>query len=131
MYIETDRLMALVQTGRQGLKQDSLTSIVSTSGGCTGVAVELRALRAARARWLTGCCMRIWSRVRARFVNKLVLKFEKSTSGVVFVHAVLKTLEHPRGCRLEMYRYDSIVMSMYGSEARARFRFIRINTEES
>jgi hypothetical protein len=35
--IGTDRLMALVQTKRQGLKQDSLTSIVSTSGGSTGV----------------------------------------------------------------------------------------------
>jgi hypothetical protein len=33
-------LMALVQTRRQGLKQDSLTSIVSTSDGSIGVAVE-------------------------------------------------------------------------------------------
>ena len=39
MSIGTDRLMALVQTRRQGLKQDSLTSIVSTSGGSIGVAV--------------------------------------------------------------------------------------------
>jgi hypothetical protein len=30
-------LMALVQTGRKRLKQDSLTSIVSTSGGSIGV----------------------------------------------------------------------------------------------
>jgi hypothetical protein len=32
--------MALVQTKRQGLKQDTVTSVVSTSGGSTGVAVE-------------------------------------------------------------------------------------------
>ena len=37
MSIGTDTLMALVQTRRQGLKQDSLTSIVSTSGGSNGV----------------------------------------------------------------------------------------------
>ena len=37
MSIRTDTLMALVQTRRQGLKQDSLTSIVSTSGGSVGV----------------------------------------------------------------------------------------------
>jgi hypothetical protein len=37
MSIGTDTLMALVQTRRQGLKQDSLTSIVSTSGGSIGV----------------------------------------------------------------------------------------------
>jgi hypothetical protein len=30
-------LMALLQTTRQELKQDSLTSIVSTSGGSIGV----------------------------------------------------------------------------------------------
>jgi hypothetical protein len=30
-------LMALLQTRRQALKQDSLTSIVSTSGGSIGV----------------------------------------------------------------------------------------------
>jgi hypothetical protein len=30
-------LMALLQTRRQELKQDSLTSIVSTSGGSIGV----------------------------------------------------------------------------------------------
>jgi hypothetical protein len=36
MSIMTDTLMALVQTRRQGLKQDSLTSIVSTSGGSIG-----------------------------------------------------------------------------------------------
>jgi hypothetical protein len=30
-------LMALLQTGRQELNQDSLTSIVSTSGGSIGV----------------------------------------------------------------------------------------------
>jgi hypothetical protein len=35
--IETDTLMALIQTRRQGLKQDRLTSIVSTSGGSIGV----------------------------------------------------------------------------------------------
>ena len=35
MSIRTDRLMALVQTRRQGLNQDSLTSIVCTSGGST------------------------------------------------------------------------------------------------
>jgi hypothetical protein len=39
--------MALVQTRRQGLKQDCLTSIVSTSGGSIGVAVQTVA--AARA----------------------------------------------------------------------------------
>jgi hypothetical protein len=37
MSIGTDTLMALVQTIRQGLQQDSLTSIVSTSGGSIGV----------------------------------------------------------------------------------------------
>jgi hypothetical protein len=37
MYIDTDRLMALLQTTRQGLKQESLTSIVSTSVGSIGV----------------------------------------------------------------------------------------------
>ena len=37
MSIETDMLMALLQTRRQGLKQESLTSIVSTSGGSIGV----------------------------------------------------------------------------------------------
>jgi hypothetical protein len=53
MSIETDRLMALVQTRRQGLKQDSLTSIVSTSGGSVGVAVETAACaRAVLAAWL-------------------------------------------------------------------------------
>jgi hypothetical protein len=36
MFIGTDTSMALVQTKRQGLKQDSLTSIVSTSGGSIG-----------------------------------------------------------------------------------------------
>jgi hypothetical protein len=30
-------LMALLQNRRQGLKQDSLTSIISTSGGSIGV----------------------------------------------------------------------------------------------
>jgi hypothetical protein len=30
-------LMAMLQTRRQGLKQDSLASIVSTSGGSIGV----------------------------------------------------------------------------------------------
>jgi hypothetical protein len=55
MSIGTDRLMALIQTGKQGLKQDSLTSIVSTSGGSSGVAVEQ--LRRARymAAWLGAC----------------------------------------------------------------------------
>jgi hypothetical protein len=36
MSIMTDMLMALVQTNMQGLNHDSLTSIVSTSGGSTG-----------------------------------------------------------------------------------------------
>jgi hypothetical protein len=36
MFIGTDMLMALVQTRRQGLKQESLTSIDSTSGGSIG-----------------------------------------------------------------------------------------------
>jgi hypothetical protein len=36
MSIGTGTLMALVQTRRQGLKKDSLTSIVSTSGGSIG-----------------------------------------------------------------------------------------------
>jgi hypothetical protein len=36
MSIKTDTLMALVQTRRQGLNHDSLTSTVSTSGGSTG-----------------------------------------------------------------------------------------------
>jgi hypothetical protein len=30
-------LMALVETTRQGLKQESIKSIVNTSGGCIGV----------------------------------------------------------------------------------------------
>jgi hypothetical protein len=37
MSIETDMLMALLQTRRQGLKQQSVTTIVSTSGGSIGV----------------------------------------------------------------------------------------------
>jgi hypothetical protein len=37
MSIGTDTVMALLQTRRQGLKQESLTSIVSTSGGSIGV----------------------------------------------------------------------------------------------
>jgi hypothetical protein len=37
MVIGTDMLMTLVQTRRQGLKQESLTGIVSTSGGSIGV----------------------------------------------------------------------------------------------
>jgi hypothetical protein len=37
MSIGTDTLMARVQTKWQGLKQDSMTSIVSTSGGSIGV----------------------------------------------------------------------------------------------
>jgi hypothetical protein len=37
MSIGIDTLMALVQTRRQGLKQDSLMIIVSTSGGSIGV----------------------------------------------------------------------------------------------
>jgi hypothetical protein len=37
MSIGTDLLMALVQTRRQVLKQENLTSIVSTSGGSIGV----------------------------------------------------------------------------------------------
>jgi hypothetical protein len=53
MSIGTDRLMTLVQTRRQGLKQDSLTSIVSTSGGSTGATVEQLQLR---ARWLAAAC---------------------------------------------------------------------------
>jgi hypothetical protein len=35
--IETDLLMALLQTTRQRLKQESVTTIVSTSGGSIGV----------------------------------------------------------------------------------------------
>ena len=46
MSIRTDTLMTQLQTRRQGLKQDSLTSIVSTSGDLTGVTVELQELRA-------------------------------------------------------------------------------------
>ena len=42
MAIKTDTLMARLQTRRQGLTHDSLTSIVSTSGGLSGVAVELQ-----------------------------------------------------------------------------------------
>ena len=37
MSIRTDTLMAQLQTRRQALKHDSLTSIVSTSGGFTAV----------------------------------------------------------------------------------------------
>ena len=37
MSIRIDTLMALVQTTRQVLKQDSLASIVSTSGGSISV----------------------------------------------------------------------------------------------
>jgi hypothetical protein len=37
MSIETDLLMALLQTTRQGLQQERLTTIVSTSGGSIGV----------------------------------------------------------------------------------------------
>jgi hypothetical protein len=37
MSIGTDMLMALLQTRMQGLKQESLTSNVSTSGGSIGV----------------------------------------------------------------------------------------------
>jgi hypothetical protein len=36
MSIGTDMLMALLQTRRQGLKQESLESIVSTNGGSIG-----------------------------------------------------------------------------------------------
>ena len=62
MSIRTDTLMARLQTRRQGLKHDSLTSIVSTSDGSNGVAVEQ--LRWTLAAWLARC-MRIWSRARA------------------------------------------------------------------
>jgi hypothetical protein len=71
MFIGTDRLMALVQTRRQGLKQNSLTSIVSTSGGSIGVAVETAAC--ARAGCLAGC-MWIWSRARAICEFKISIK---------------------------------------------------------
>jgi hypothetical protein len=37
MSIMTDTVMALVQTRRQGLNYNSLTSIVSISDGSTGV----------------------------------------------------------------------------------------------
>jgi hypothetical protein len=37
MSIRIDTVMALVQTRMQGLNHDSLTSIVSTSGGSTSV----------------------------------------------------------------------------------------------
>jgi hypothetical protein len=37
MSIETDLLMALLKPTTQGLKQESLTTIVSTSGGSIGV----------------------------------------------------------------------------------------------
>jgi hypothetical protein len=37
MSIGTDTLMARLQTRRQALKQVSLTSIVSTSGGSIGI----------------------------------------------------------------------------------------------
>ena len=75
MSITIDTLMARLQTRKQGLKHDSLTTIVSTSDGSNGVAVEQ--LRWMLAAWLDGC-MRIWSRARARSVNtKLLLKFEK------------------------------------------------------
>ena len=64
MSITTDTLMARLQTKRQGLKQDSLTSIVSTSGGL--IIYKAWPLNcSSRARWLASCsCMRIWSRVR-------------------------------------------------------------------
>ena len=42
MSIRSNALMARLQTKMQGLKHDTLTSIVSTSGGLTGVAVELQ-----------------------------------------------------------------------------------------
>jgi hypothetical protein len=71
MSIGTDRLMALVQTRRQGLKQDSLTTIVSTSGGSIGVAVETAS---SCARYYKRIC----SRERARSINtKLTLENKK------------------------------------------------------
>ena len=42
MSIKTTTLIARLQTKRQGLKHDSLTTIVSTSGGSAGVTVELQ-----------------------------------------------------------------------------------------
>jgi hypothetical protein len=77
MSTGTDRLMARLQTRRQGLKQHSLTTIVFTSGGCTGVTVEQLQLR---ARY----CMRIWSRVRAIHKYKINienLKKKKNSGG--------------------------------------------------
>jgi hypothetical protein len=37
MSIGTDMLMTLVHSRMQGLKQESLTSVVSTSGGSIGI----------------------------------------------------------------------------------------------
>jgi hypothetical protein len=55
MSIGTDRLMALVRTRMQGLNQDSLTSIVCTSGGSSfwwlvlnGLAISERHCRGVR-----------------------------------------------------------------------------------
>jgi hypothetical protein len=60
MSIGTDKLIARLQTRRQGLKHDSLTTIVSTSGGCTSVIVETAAV----ARALAGSRMRIFMKGR-------------------------------------------------------------------
>jgi hypothetical protein len=49
-------LMALVQTRRRGLKQDSLTSIVSTSDGSIGVAVATASSCVGAACCMHACC---------------------------------------------------------------------------
>jgi hypothetical protein len=61
-------LMARLQTRRQGLKQVSLTSIVSTSGGLVHVTVEQLQLRA-RVGWLAAIACIRRSRV-ARAIHK-------------------------------------------------------------
>ena len=45
MSIMIDTVMALVETRRQGLNHDSRTSIVSISGGATGVNRSLKQLQ--------------------------------------------------------------------------------------
>jgi hypothetical protein len=68
--------MALIQTRRQGLKQDSLTNIVSTSGGSTDVNRRTSTAVQLRARGLAGSGV-----ARARSINtKLTLKIKKKNS---------------------------------------------------
>jgi hypothetical protein len=67
MFIGTDKLMTLVQTRRQELKHDSLTSIVSTSGGSTGTSPATSAQL--RARWLAAACGYGVARARSIHTN--------------------------------------------------------------